>query len=112
MAGDRRRDSVEIPSSKECCAVSKLLGRIAAGSRAPPYIAEQIDVALAGKIEAMAIAADERARRGGQLQPATRAAQQPVAGTACERHHDAAPPTRRVRSVSSSTDPTGCDERQ
>jgi hypothetical protein len=52
-------------SLKERHAMQQLLVAVAARSGAPSTPAQEIDVALAGKVEGMAIAADKRARRGG-----------------------------------------------
>ncbi len=54
--------------------MSQLCRTIATGSGPASPAAQQIDVALAGEIEAMAIAADERAFRDGQIKPANRTA--------------------------------------
>ena len=55
--------------------MSQLRGRIATGGGTVSPAAQQVDVALAGEIETMAIAADERACRDGQIKPANRASQ-------------------------------------
>jgi len=74
MAGDCRCDDVEMPCVQERSAVSQLCRTIATGGGPASPAAQQIDVALAGEIEAMAIAADERAFRDGQIKPANRTA--------------------------------------
>jgi hypothetical protein len=48
---------------------------IATGGGAASPAAQQIDIALAGEIETMAITADERACRDGQIKPANRTSQ-------------------------------------
>lgn len=62
---NRRRDGVEMARAKECRAVTQLRRTVATRSRTASSTAQEIDIALAGAIEAMAIAADERASRNG-----------------------------------------------
>jgi hypothetical protein len=65
ILGDRRRDDIEMVCIKECRAVPQLRQAVAADRSSSSHTAQEIDVTLAGKVEAMVIAADERARRGG-----------------------------------------------
>jgi len=58
-------------------------------------------MSCAREIKAVTIAAGEHARRGYQVKPANRAAQQSIAGTEWKRRHGAALPARRSRKVSS-----------
>jgi hypothetical protein len=62
---DRCRDGVEMAGVKEGRAVPQLHCAVAGNSRTTSPIAQEIDLASAGEIEAMAIAADERACRSG-----------------------------------------------
>jgi hypothetical protein len=48
-------------SVEKCRAMPQLLRPVAAGSRSVSHARQEIDVALTGKVETMAIAADERA---------------------------------------------------
>jgi hypothetical protein len=50
---------------KEVRAVPQLHRAVAGGGRTTSPTAQEIDVALAGEVEAMVISADERARRSG-----------------------------------------------
>src|SRR5438132_7549765 len=100
LPGYRHRNLIKVAPFEKRCAVPQLLGTITASRRAAPHIPEQIDIAVARDVEAMAVAAGERAGRSPQLKPTNRAVQQPIAETKCERRHDAAPPTRRTGSVS------------
>jgi hypothetical protein len=65
LLGDRRRDGIEMARVEECGAVPQLRRGVAARSRPASPTAQEIDVALAGNVEAMMAAADERARRSG-----------------------------------------------
>ena len=65
MLGDRRRDIFEMPCVEECCPMPQLLRAVATHSRLATPAAYEIDVALTGQIEAVTIAADECAGRGG-----------------------------------------------
>jgi hypothetical protein len=65
VLGDRCRDGIEMACVEECRAVPQLRRAVAARNRSTFPTLQEIDVALAGKVEAMAVAADERARREG-----------------------------------------------
>jgi hypothetical protein len=52
-------------SLKERRTMQQLLVAVAARSGTASTLAQEIDVALAGEVEGMSIAADERARRSG-----------------------------------------------
>jgi hypothetical protein len=65
VLGDRRRDGIEMACVEECRAVPQLRRGVAARSRPASPTAQEIDVALAGNVEAMVVAADENARRSG-----------------------------------------------
>ena len=98
--GDRCRDGVEMTPLQERLAVPQLLGVVTTRRWKAAPGAKEIDIARAREIEAMTVAAGECARRGCQVKPTNRAAQQPIAGTEWKRRHGAAPPVRRSRSVS------------
>src|SRR5438067_13872417 len=93
---DCRRDGIEMAGIEERRAVPQLRRVAPALSRmtAPPAL-QEVDVAVAREVEAVAVAADERICRKAQLKPANRAAQQPMARARSERRHGAAPPARR-----------------
>jgi hypothetical protein len=81
MRCDRRGDRVEVPGLEESRSMTELLRAIAAGSQASSSAVEQIDVTIARKVEAVAIAANEGASRAGEkIKPADGAAQQSMAG--------------------------------
>jgi hypothetical protein len=63
---DLRRQRVEMAGIKQCRAVPKLHWTIAARSWDASLAAPEIDVALAGEIEAMPVSADESACRSGE----------------------------------------------
>jgi hypothetical protein len=55
-------------------AMRQLFRPIAALRRAPPFAGQQIDIAFAREIEAVTVATGERARLGGEIEPADRTA--------------------------------------
>jgi hypothetical protein len=59
--GDRSRDGVEMAGGKEGRAMPQLDRVVTGRSRMPSPAAQEIDVAFAGEIEAIAIATDKRA---------------------------------------------------
>ena len=85
----------------------ELLRAVTAGNQASPAAVEQIDIAVARKVEAVAIAANQAAGRGREIKTADRAAQQSMAGAGWARRHGAAPslPTAGKQSWASSFQP-------
>jgi hypothetical protein len=77
---DRRTDRVEVSGFEESRSVVELLRAIAAGHLAASAAVEQIDVTIARKIEAVAIAANQEAGCGCEVKMADGAAQQCMAG--------------------------------
>jgi hypothetical protein len=65
MLDNRRGHGVEMSGVEERRAVVQLHRAVTARSRAKSPARQEIDVALAGEVEAMVISADERARRSG-----------------------------------------------
>jgi hypothetical protein len=76
---DRHTDTVEVSGFEESRSVVELLRAIAAGHQAAAAV-EQIDVTIARKIEAVAIAANQEAGCGCEVKMADGAAQQCMAG--------------------------------
>ena len=62
---DYRRDAIEMACVEECCSIPQLLRAVATRSRLAFPTAQEVDVALAGHIEAVAVPADECACRSG-----------------------------------------------
>jgi hypothetical protein len=58
---DRRSDRVEVPGREESRSMTELLRAVAAGSQPSSPAVEQIDVTVARKVEAVAIAANQEA---------------------------------------------------
>jgi hypothetical protein len=54
-----------MPRAKERSAVFQLRRSVSSGPGLMSAAAQQVDIAFAGKVEAVAIRADERAGRGG-----------------------------------------------
>jgi hypothetical protein len=73
-------------------AMPKLLGEVAPARRAPPVRRQQVDVAVAGKIEGVPVRTGECARSRVEAEPADRTAQQQMSRTGQKRRHGAAPP--------------------
>ena len=94
LPDDRRRERVEVSRTEELRAVPELQRAIPARSRVAAPTAQEIDVALAGEIETVAVSADECACRRGEPGFTKRAPKQPMAGPRLERLHDAAPAPR------------------
>jgi len=70
--------------------MTELLHAIAAGSQASAPAVEQIDMTIARKVEAVAIAANQDASHAGEIKTADGAAQQSMAGAGQARRHGAA----------------------
>jgi hypothetical protein len=64
---DRRRDAVKITGSQEQIAVTQLLGTVTARRRTALPTAKEIDIALAGEVEAVTIAPAAGARSSRQI---------------------------------------------
>ena len=78
---DSRRDGIEVSGIEECCPMPQLFQAVTSRRRLAWLSTQEIDVALAGQIEAVAIPAGECASRSSQIKPTNRASQQPVTGT-------------------------------
>jgi len=91
MRGHHSRHGVEMTRAEEFRTVPKLRWTVAARCRSASPATQEIDVALAGNVEAVPISAGERARRNGKPGSTERAPEQPMAGPRLERRHDAAP---------------------
>ena len=91
MRCDRRSDGVEVPGLEESRSMTELLRAIAAGNQAASSAVEQIDVTIARKVEAVAIAANQDAACAGEIKTADGAAQQSMAGAGQARCHGTAP---------------------
>jgi hypothetical protein len=65
VPGDHSGNGVKITEVEKIRAVAQLHQTVAAGSRSASRAAQKIDVAFSGEVEAMAVAADECARRSG-----------------------------------------------
>src|SRR6516162_1669461 len=95
VLGHGRPHGVEVARAEEFRTVPKLRWTVAARCRPASPATQEIGVALARKIEAVPILADERACRSGKPRFTKRAPQEPVAEPRSERRHGAAPPARR-----------------
>ena len=91
VGGDRRGERVEVPGLEKCRSMVELLGAVAARHRAARPAIEQVDVALAREVEAVAVAANQGAGGAGEIKTADGAAQQSMAGAGRARRHAAAP---------------------
>jgi hypothetical protein len=91
MRCDGSSDRIEVPGLEKSRSMVELLRAIAAGDQAAATAVEQIDVPIAREVEAVPIAANEKAGRADEIKTADGAAQQSMAGAGQARRHGAAP---------------------